>query len=67
MVGNPANTNCLITQKHAPSIPAANFTCLTRLDMNRATAQVLYMLTKLSLLLVEIFGNNYWGSQIESF
>ena len=40
VVGNPANTNCLIAQKSAPSIPAANFTCLTRLDMNRAKAQV---------------------------
>ena len=39
MVGNPANTNCMIAQRNAPSIPAANFTCLTRLDMNRAKAQ----------------------------
>ena len=40
MVGNPANTNCLLTAKMAPSIPSANFTCLTRLDQNRAVAQV---------------------------
>ena len=39
VVGNPANTNCMIAQRSAPSIPAANFTCLTRLDMNRAKAQ----------------------------
>ena len=41
VVGNPANTNCLLTAKMAPSIPPANFTCLTRLDQNRAVAQVM--------------------------
>jgi len=40
VVGNPANTNCFICRKYAPSIPAANFSCLTRLDQNRAHAQV---------------------------
>lgn len=40
MVGNPANTNCLLASKMAPSIPSANFTCLTRLDQNRAVSQV---------------------------
>jgi len=40
VVGNPANTNCLITLKHAPSIPKENFTCLTRLDHNRAVGQL---------------------------
>lgn len=40
VVGNPANTNCLIASKYAPSIPKENFTCLTRLDHNRAKAQV---------------------------
>lgn len=40
VVGNPANTNALIAQTHAPSIPAANFTALTRLDQNRAKAQI---------------------------
>lgn len=40
VVGNPANTNCLITSKCAPSIPKANFSCLTRLDQNRAQAQI---------------------------
>ena len=39
-MGNPANTNCLLCQKSAPSIPAANFSCLTRLDQNRAQAQI---------------------------
>lgn len=40
VVGNPANTNCMIAQKMAPSIPSANFTCLTRLDQNRAKGQI---------------------------
>ncbi|XP_078261830.1 malate dehydrogenase 1Ab, NAD (soluble) [Rhinoraja longicauda] len=40
VVGNPANTNCLIALKSAPSIPKENFFCLTRLDHNRATAQL---------------------------
>jgi len=37
VVGNPANTNALICQTSAPSIPKTNFTALTRLDQNRAT------------------------------
>jgi NAD-dependent malate dehydrogenase len=40
VVANPANTNALILQTHAPSIPKENFTCLTRLDHNRATFQL---------------------------
>jgi malate dehydrogenase len=40
VVGNPANTNCLIVAKHAPSIPRENFSALTRLDHNRAKTQV---------------------------
>ncbi|XP_038074418.1 malate dehydrogenase, cytoplasmic-like [Patiria miniata] len=40
VVGNPANTNCLITKSCAPSIPAANFSCMTRLDQNRAQFQI---------------------------
>jgi len=40
VVGNPANTNCYILAHYAPSIPRENFTCLTRLDHNRAKAQI---------------------------
>lgn len=36
VVGNPANTNALITSHFAPSIPKSQFTCLTQLDQNRA-------------------------------
>ncbi|XP_078086575.1 malate dehydrogenase 1Ab, NAD (soluble) [Mustelus asterias] len=44
VVGNPANTNCLTAMKCAPSIPKENFSCLTRLDHNRAKAQIAYRL-----------------------
>jgi len=40
VVGNPANTNCLLLQLSAPSIPKENFSALTRLDHNRATSQI---------------------------
>merc|ERR1712045_47379 len=40
VVGNPANTNALIAAQCAPSIPKENFTALTRLDHNRAQAQL---------------------------
>ncbi|MEV4007041.1 malate dehydrogenase [Actinomadura sp. NPDC049753] len=40
VVGNPANTNALIAQQHAPDVPAARFTAMTRLDHNRALAQL---------------------------
>ncbi|XP_077299032.1 malate dehydrogenase 1 [Arctopsyche grandis] len=40
VVGNPANTNALICAKYAPSIPRENFSAMTRLDQNRAQAQL---------------------------
>jgi malate dehydrogenase len=40
VVGNPANTNCLIAQRSAPDIPAERFTAMTRLDHNRAVTQL---------------------------
>jgi malate dehydrogenase len=40
VVGNPANTNSLIAQRNAPSIPAKRFTAMTRLDHNRGLAQL---------------------------
>ena len=40
VVGNPANTNALIASFHAPDVPAARFTAMTRLDHNRAVAQL---------------------------
>lgn len=40
VVGNPANTNCLVAQHFAASVPKENFSCLTRLDHNRAAALI---------------------------
>jgi malate dehydrogenase len=40
VVGNPANTNALIAQQHAPDVPAERFTAMTRLDHNRALSQL---------------------------
>jgi malate dehydrogenase len=40
VVGNPANTNCLIAKSNAPDIPAERFTAMMRLDHNRALAQL---------------------------
>jgi len=40
VVGNPANTNALICSHYAPSIPKENFSAMTRLDQNRAAAQI---------------------------
>jgi malate dehydrogenase len=40
VVGNPANTNCLIAMNNASSIPRERFSAMTRLDHNRAVAQI---------------------------
>ena len=40
VVGNPCNTNCLIAMKNAKGVPPERFTAMTRLDQNRAKAQL---------------------------
>lgn len=40
VVGNPCNTNCLIAMRHAPDVPRDRWAALTRLDENRAKAQL---------------------------
>jgi len=40
VVGNPANTNCLIAMMNAPDVPRERFTAMTRLDHNRAKTQL---------------------------
>ena len=40
VVGNPANTNCLIAMRNATNVPDGQFTAMTRLDHNRAIAQL---------------------------
>jgi malate dehydrogenase len=60
VVGNPANTNSLIAQKSAPSLPAKNFTAMMRLDHNRAVSQVAAKIAKpvSSIKKIIIWGNH---------
>ena len=60
VVGNPANTNCLIAMKNAPSLKPAQFTAMMRLDHNRATSQVAQKLGKpvASIKKVTVWGNH---------
>ena len=48
VVGNPANTNCLIAMSNAAGVPRERFTAMTRLDHNRAIAQLANKLGKRS-------------------
>jgi malate dehydrogenase len=59
VVGNPANTNCLIAKSHAPDIPAERFTAMVRLDHNRATAQ---LATKAGVTVSDITNMTIWGN-----
>ena len=59
VVGNPANTNALITMANAPSIKAGNITAMTRLDHNRAISQ---LATKLDVDSTTISKMTIWGN-----
>ena len=59
VVGNPANTNCLIAQRNAPNLQARNFTAMTRLDHNRAIAQ---LAAKTGSRVSDIAGLAIWGN-----
>lgn len=59
VVGNPANTNCLIAMRNAPDIPAERFTSMMRLDHNRAVAQ---LAAKLAVPVTEISDMGVWGN-----
>ncbi|GAA1991833.1 malate dehydrogenase [Nocardiopsis rhodophaea] len=59
VVGNPANTNALIAQAHAPDVPAERFTAMTRLDHNRALTQ---LAKKLGVSINEIKKLTIWGN-----
>jgi len=59
VVGNPANTNALIAQRNAPDVPADRFTAMTRLDHNRAIAQ---LAKKLGVSVSEIKKLTIWGN-----
>jgi len=59
VVGNPANTNALICSHYAPSIPKENFSAMTRLDQNRASAQ---LAEKLGVDVQDIKRVTIWGN-----
>ncbi|WP_406632205.1 malate dehydrogenase [Amycolatopsis sp. WGS_07] len=59
VVGNPANTNALIAQSHAPDVPAERFTAMTRLDHNRALAQ---LAKKLGVAVTDLKKVAIWGN-----
>ena len=59
VVGNPANTNCLIAMNSAPDIPRERFTAMLRLDHNRAVAQ---LANKLAVPVTEISQMGVWGN-----
>jgi malate dehydrogenase len=59
VVGNPANTNCLIAMNHAPDVPRERFTAMVRLDHNRAIAQ---LTSKLGVGVPEVTNMTVWGN-----
>lgn len=59
VVGNPANTNALIAQAHAPDVPAERFTAMTRLDHNRALTQ---LAKKLGVSVNDVRRLAIWGN-----
>ena len=59
VTGNPANTNALITSRHADGIPASRFTALTRLDHNRARAQ---LAAKARRTVADVTNVTIWGN-----
>jgi malate dehydrogenase len=59
VVGNPANTNCLIAQSNAPDIPRDRFSAMTRLDHNRAIAQ---LAKKSDAAIRDVANMTIWGN-----
>jgi malate dehydrogenase len=59
VVGNPANTNCLIALSNAPDVPRGRFTAMTRLDHNRAVGQ---LARKSGAAVSEITNMGVWGN-----
>ena len=59
VVGNPANTNCLIAQKNAPDIDPRRFSAMTRLDHNRALTQ---LAEKTQAHTTDVIGVIIWGN-----
>ena len=59
VVGNPANTNCLIAQRNAPDLDPSQFTAMTRLDHNRALTQ---LAQKTGQHVTAVSGMTIWGN-----
>jgi len=59
VVGNPANTNCLIAMNNAPDVPRERFTSMMRLDHNRAIAQ---LAAKVAAPVTDITQMGVWGN-----
>jgi malate dehydrogenase len=59
VVGNPANTNCLIAMNNAPDIPRERFTSMMRLDHNRAIAQ---LANKIECPVTDVSKMGVWGN-----
>ena len=59
VVGNPCNTNCLIAQHNAPKLEPRNFSAMTRLDHNRAVAQLAEKSGKHN---TQVKGVTIWGN-----
>jgi malate dehydrogenase len=59
VTGNPANTNALIALKNAPDLKPENFSCMTRLDHNRAISQ---LAEKCGVLVTDIKNMTIWGN-----
>jgi malate dehydrogenase len=60
VVGNPANTNCLIAMKNAPSLKPQQFTGMMRLDHNRAVSQVAQKISRpvTAIRKITVWGNH---------
>ncbi|KAJ3441188.1 malate dehydrogenase [Anaeramoeba flamelloides] len=63
VVGNPVNTNALVTAKYAENIPKENIVALTRLDMNRSISQLSKKLNKNTSNIKNVFT---WGNHSAS-
>jgi len=63
VVGNPANTNCLIASSHARDIPRNRFTAMMRLDHNRAIAQ---LANKTQSRVSDVTSMTVWGNHSAS-
>ncbi len=59
VVGNPANTNCLIAMNNAPDVPRERFTSMMRLDHNRAVAQ---LAAKVRASVSDVTKMGVWGN-----